>query len=490
MRSERRTMATPEIPSTVEPETATAENIWQQGATIELTIDDLSNRGDGVGRFDQRAVFVPDTVPGDRVRVRLVRVKPQYGYGKLLDVLEASPHRVAPSCIVADKCGGCQWQHVNDSYQLEAKQNLVVQAMERVGGFTDFPLSPVLEPASFLRYRNKSTYPVALAENQGQRRSKQGLVHGRLMAGYYQKGSHQIVNLNQCPIQDLRLDPILAAVKQDIQTAKWPIYDELTHQGSVRHISLRVGRRSGEILLTIVAKEDNLHRIWHLANDWMTRFNLVGVCLNLNPAKGNVIFGEMTKCVVGRGHLNETFAGLTFQIRPETFFQVYTEQAEAIALLIRDELNLTGNEIILDAYCGIGTLTLPLAQRAKQVIGIEVQGSAIEQARINAQLNQIDNTEFHVGTVEALLGGFEQLPDIVVLDPPRRGCDPDVIPALLNMNPRQIAYMSCNPATLARDLQQLCANGQYQLQKVQPVDFFPQTAHIEAVAFLQRVAQS
>jgi 23S rRNA (uracil1939-C5)-methyltransferase len=467
---------------------ATASELWQQGEAVEVTITDLSDRGDGVGRFEGRAVFVPDTVTGDRVMVRLVRVKPQYAFGKLLGILEPSPHRVSPSCIVADKCGGCQWQHVNDDFQLQAKENLVVQAMERLGGFQGFAIEPVLKPANSLHYRNKSTYPVAIAENQGQRRSKQGLVHGRLMAGYYQKGSHQIVNLNQCPIQDQRLDPILTAVKQDIQAANWPIYDEETHQGSLRHISLRIGRRTGEILLTLVAKyPDDLKRSWHLANAWMEKFNLVGVCVNINGAKTNAIFGEKTECIIGRGYLNETFAGLTFQIRPETFFQVYTEQAEAIALLIRDELNLKGDEIILDAYCGIGTLTLPLAQHAQQVIGIEVQGSAIDQARINAKLNGIENTEFHVGTVEALLGGFEQLPDIVVLDPPRRGCDPEVIPTLLAMNPDQIAYMSCNPATLARDLKQLCADGRYRLDKVQPVDFFPQTAHIEAVAFLRRV---
>jgi 23S rRNA (uracil1939-C5)-methyltransferase len=459
---------------------------WQQGATVAVTITDLSDRGDGVGRFEQRAVFVPDTVTGDRVQVRLVRVKPKYAYGKLLEVLEPSPHRVAPSCIVADKCGGCQWQHISDAYQQEAKRNLVVQAMERIGGFQDLLIEPVLTPVAFLHYRNKSTYPVAIAENQGQRRSKQALVHGRVVAGYYQKGSHQIVNLNQCPIQDQRLDPILAAVKQDIQQAKWPIYDEQTHQGSVRHLSLRVGRRTGEILLTIVAKDANLQNIWHLAQAWMERFNLVGVCLNLNPAKGNVIFGEQTSCITGRGYLHETFAGLTFQIRPETFFQVYTEQAEAIVQQICTELQLAGDEIILDAYCGIGTLTLPLAQRAQRVIGIEMQASAIEQARINAQLNQITNTEFHVGQVEALLGGFEQLPDIVVLDPPRKGCDPQVIPTLLTMNPRQIVYMSCNPVTLARDLKQLCADGHYRLEKVQPIDFFPQTAHVEAVAFLRR----
>ncbi len=462
---------------------------WQQGATITLTITDLSDRGDGVGRFEQRAVFVPNTVTGDRVQVRLVRVKPKYAYGKLLEILEPSPHRVPPSCIVADKCGGCQWQHVSDEYQREAKRNLIIQAMERIGGFQDCPIAPVLAPAETLHYRNKSTYPVAIAENQGQRRSPQALVHGRVVAGYYRKGSHDIVNLNQCPIQDQRLDPILARVKQDIQTAKWPIYDEQTHQGSVRHISLRVGRRTGEILLTIVAKDPELKDIWHLAKAWTEQFDLVGVCLNINSAKTNAIFGEVTNCIIGRGYLNETFAGLTFQIRPETFFQVYTEQAEAIAQLMCDELQLTGNEIVLDAYCGVGTLTLPLAQRTQRAIGIEVQASAIEQARINAKLNQIANTEFHVGQVEALLGGFEQLPDVVVLDPPRKGCDPQVIPTLLAMNPQQIAYMSCNPATLARDLKQLCADGRYRIRQLQPVDFFPQTAHIETVAFLDRVIQ-
>ncbi|MBE9029522.1 23S rRNA (uracil(1939)-C(5))-methyltransferase RlmD [filamentous cyanobacterium LEGE 11480] len=469
---------------------STPSSSWQQGEAIELTIHDLSDRGDGVGRFEGRAVFVPDTVTGDRVAVRLVRVKPKYGYGKLLGIIEPSPHRISPSCIVADKCGGCQWQHVSDDYQREAKHNLVVQAMARIGGFSDLQVEPVLIPDNALHYRNKSTYPVALAENQGQRRSKQALVHGRVVAGYYQKGSHHIVNLNQCPIQDQRLDSILAAVKQDIQAAKWPIYDEQTHKGSVRHISLRVGRRTGEILLTIVVKDPEIKDLWQVANAWSERFGLVGVCLNINPDKTNAIFGEATECIVGREYLTETFAGLTFQVRPETFFQVYTEQAEAIALLIRDELQLTGDEIILDAYCGIGTLTLPLAQQSMRVIGIEVQGSAIAQARINAKLNEIENVEFHVGTVEALLGGFEQLPDMVVLDPPRKGCDPQVIGSLLAMNPQKIAYMSCNPATLARDLKQLCADGRYRLEKVQPVDFFPQTSHIEAVAFLRRVLQS
>lgn len=469
-------------------------NRWQQGELIELPITDLSDRGDGVGRFEQRVVFVPETVTGDRVQVRLLHVKPQYAYGKLVQILEPSPHRVRPSCIVADKCGGCQWQHVSDDYQLVAKHNQVLQALERIGGFTAPQVDPVLSIGASLYYRNKSTYPVGLRErqktthpSQDSQNSPKSIVHGQVIAGYYQKGSHQIVNLNQCPIQDKRLNPILEAVKQDIQKQKWPIYDETTHQGNIRHIGLRIGRRTGEILLTIVAKDRKLNQLWDQATAWMQRFGLVGVCLNLNSNKTNAIFGSETFCVAGRGYLEERFADLTFQIGPDSFFQVYTEQAEALLGVLQQELNLQGQEVLLDAYCGVGTLTLPLAKQAKQAIGIEVQPEAIDQARINALNNQIDNTEFHVGAVETLLPTLDIQPDVVLLDPPRKGCDVVVLETLLKLAPAQIAYMSCNPATLARDLKILCATGAYHLRRVQPADFFPQTSHVESVAFLSRV---
>ncbi|OUC12251.1 MAG: 23S rRNA (uracil(1939)-C(5))-methyltransferase RlmD [Alkalinema sp. CACIAM 70d] len=490
-------------------------NPWKQGELVEVTITDLSDSGDGVGRVDDRVVFVPDTVTGDRVSVRLLRVKPQYAHGKVQDLLEASPHRIRPSCIVADKCGGCQWQHVSYDYQLEAKRNQVLQALQRIGGFSDVKVDPVLAIGSALHYRNKSTYPVGLAERQsghasgkpssskpsskldGKSNSQDGnapelkksgkaIVHGRVIAGYYQKGSHQIVNLNQCPIQDERLNPILEAVKQDIGKRKWPIYDETTHQGNIRHIGLRVGRRTGDLLLTIVAKDRKINDLWQQASTWMQRFGLVGVCLNLNPSKTNTIFGPQTFCIVGQGYLEETFADLTFQMGPDTFFQVYTEQAEALLQTIQQELNLQGQETIVDAYCGIGTLSLPLAKQAKQVIGIEIQATAIEQAKINAASNQINNAEFYVGAVETLLPTLETQPDIVLLDPPRKGCERPVLESLRQWHPQQIVYVSCNPATLARDLKILCADGLYELQRVQPADFFPQTPHVETAVFLVR----
>ncbi|XHX75769.1 MAG: 23S rRNA (uracil(1939)-C(5))-methyltransferase RlmD [Stenomitos frigidus ULC029] len=454
---------------------APAETPWQQGQVVDVTITDLSDSGDGVGRSHERVVFVPDTVTGDRVRVRLLRVKPQYAHGKLLEVLEPSPHRIRARCIVADKCGGCQWQHVDYPYQLAAKQNQVVQALERIGKFSQPLVSPIVAAEADLGYRNKATYPLARSQA------------GQIQAGYYQKGSHHIVNLNQCPIQDVRLNPLLAEVKQDLYDRGWGIYDEKLHRGKVRHLALRIGRRTGEMLLTLVVKDKNLSGLEEQAAAWLARYpKLAGVSLNVNPDRTNAIFGRETVCVAGQPYLHETFAGLTFQLRPDTFFQIHTEQAEALLQTIVDELQLQGHELLLDAYCGIGTFTLPLASRVRQAIGLEVQPEAVEQAKLSASLNQLENVTFIEGAVETLLPQLEAKPDIVLLDPPRRGCDAAVIEALTQLAPDRIVYISCNPATLARDLKLLCQDNQYRLARVQPVDFFPQTPHVECVAFLVR----
>ena len=482
---------------------------WQQGQLVEVAITDLTDTGDGVGRFNERVVFVPDTAVGDRILVRLVRVKPQFAYGKLHEILEASRDRIRPSCIVADKCGGCQWQHIRYEYQLEAKRNQVIQALERIGGISNPPVDPVLTspptpplqgegsrdvscnvstppfPAregglgglglSELGYRNKATYPLGISSE------------GQVQAGYYQKSSHQLINLNQCPVQDPRLNPLLADVKKDIQRRGWQVYDENRHKGLVRHLGLRIGRRSGEILLTLVVKDWNLPGIEAQAQEWLLRYpNLVGVSLNRNSDRTNVIFGSETRCIAGKPDLQEEFAGLKFHIRPDTFFQVNTEVAESLVQVILDELNLQGTEVLLDAYCGIGTMTLPLAKLAKQAIGLEVQAEAVEQAKANAELNGINNVTFQVGAVEKLLPQLERTADIVLIDPPRKGCSSAVIDTLLQIKPQRIVYVSCKPATLARDLKLLCQDGEYQLTRVQPADFFPQTSHVESAAFLVR----
>ncbi|MEP0909398.1 23S rRNA (uracil(1939)-C(5))-methyltransferase RlmD [Leptolyngbya sp. GB1-A1] len=455
---------------------------WQQGQLLELTISDLNHDGSGVGRWQGRVVFVPDTVPGDRLWVRLVRVKPHYAHGKLHELIEPSEHRVRPGCIVADKCGGCQWQQIDYAYQLEAKRNLVIQDLERIGGFVQPPVEPVLAVSSALDYRNKATYPVQVTIAPGkspqvQRRS----VH----AGYFQKGSHHLINLNQCPIQDQRLNPFLANIKHDIQASGWSIYDETTHRGEVRHLGLRIGRRTGEILLTIVARTGNLPNLAEQAQTWLDRYPaLKGVCLNLNPNRTNAIFGKETRCIIGQDFITEVFSGLRFRIQPTTFFQVNTEQAEALLQAIQQQLQLQGEEILVDAYCGIGTMTLPLSKQVQQAIGIEMQAEAIEQANANATLNQITNATFQIGKTEEILPQLDVQPDVVLLDPPRKGCEGSVIETLLQMQPDRIVYVSCNSSTLARDLKLL--SSQYELIQVQPADFFPQTAHVEAAAFLSK----
>ncbi|HIK46059.1 MAG TPA: 23S rRNA (uracil(1939)-C(5))-methyltransferase RlmD [Leptolyngbyaceae cyanobacterium M65_K2018_010] len=450
---------------------------WQQGETLELTITDLSSSGDGLGRWQERVVFVPDTVPGDAIRVRLVQAKPTFARGKVRQLLSPSPDRVRPACIVADKCGGCQWQSVSYPAQLAAKQQQVVDALARLGKFTHPPVQPILGAELPLGYRNKATYPLA--------RSPEGLVK----AGYFRKGSHKLVNLNQCPVQDERLNPLLAEVKQDIQERGWSIYNESRHTGRLRHLGLRVGRRTGQLLLTLVSTAPNLKDIELQAQVWRERYpDLVGVCVNLNPEKTNAIFGPETLVIDGVPYVEEIFAHLRFRIHATTFFQVNTEQAERVLQVILEDLHLTGAETIIDAYCGVGTLTLPLAQRAKRCIGLEVQPEAVEQGLANAGLNGIDNVEFRAGDVGELLpktaAALSAPPDIVVLDPPRRGCDRPVLDALVALKPPRLVYMSCDPATLARDLQILRDAGGYTLTHVQPADFFPQTPHVECVAFL------
>ncbi|BAY14823.1 23S rRNA methyltransferase/RumA [Anabaenopsis circularis NIES-21] len=448
-------------------------NIWKQGELIEIAIADLTDTGDGVGRYEDRVVFVPDTVPGDRVQVRLLHVKPKYAHGKLIQLLHPSSHRIRPSCIVADKCGGCQWQHINYEYQLEAKRNQVIQALQRIGGFTAPSVDPVLTALSPLGYRNKSTYPFSVSAT------------GQVQAGYYQKGSHHLVNLNQCPVQDSRLNPLLTEIKQDIQRRGWKIYDEQRHKGQIRHLGLRIGCRTGEILLTLVVTEWNLPKITEQAEEWLQRYpQLVGIALNRNPERTNAIFGAETRTIAGVPYLKEKFADLEFQIRPDTFFQVSTETAEALLEVIQSELNLQGDEVLVDAYCGIGTLTLPLAKQVRQAVGLEVQAQAVEQAILNAERNSIHNVTFQVGAVENLLPQMGIIPNVVILDPPRKGCDRSVIDSLLRSKPARIVYVSCKVATLARDLKLLCQGGVYTLTRVQPADFFPQTSHVEAAAFL------
>ncbi|MEM1368766.1 MAG: 23S rRNA (uracil(1939)-C(5))-methyltransferase RlmD [Cyanobacteria bacterium P01_H01_bin.15] len=452
------------------------QTLWQQGTTLEVEIEDLSHSGDGVARHDNRVIFISDSVTGDRVRVRLTHIQPSFTRAKLQEIVDPSEHRRRPRCIVADKCGGCQWQHIEDSYQQAAKKNQLIQTLQRVGGFEpgSYAITEVLTGDSFA-YRNKATYP--LSRNQ----------QGQVKAGYFRRGSHQIVNLNQCPIQDHRLNPLLADIKKDIEAQGWSIYNEKEHRGRLRHLGLRIGRRTGEMLLTLISTVPKLPGLPEQAELWLERYpDLVGVLLNHNPKRGNVIFGDAAYLIAGRDFLTEIFADLTFRLRPETFFQVNTDVAEALLKSVAAELPDCQDKTLLDAYCGIGTFSLPLAHRFKQVIGVEVQQQSVTQALVNTEINQIDNATFITSKLADWCRGQPVLPEVILLDPPRKGCDRETLECIASHPLEMLIYISCQPATLARDLKYLCEQTSLQLMNVKPADFFPQTPHLECAAILKR----
>ncbi len=447
----------------------------KQGDLVTLKITDLNSSGEGVGRVDGKVVFVADTITGDCVQVRVDKVKNKYARAVLKNIFTSSEYRIRPRCIVADKCGGCQWQHIDETYQREAKQKQVTEALQRIGKLEPVEITPILFAPQTLNYRNKSTYSLKLSAT------------GKVQAGYFRKGSHKIVNLNQCPVQDERLHPLLTNIKQDIHYQGWSIYDETDHQWQLRHLSLRIGVNTGEMLLTLISTDAELPNLEKQAQEWLEQYpKLVGVCLNINSDRTNVIFGRETKTIAGKAYLKEIFSGVELAIGADTFFQINTTAAEMLLQKIIEQLDLQGSEVLVDAYCGIGTFTLPLAKLVQKALGIESSLSSVEQAINNARINQIENVEFLEGKVEDCLSQLAFKPDLVILDPPRKGCQPKVIETLLSIQPNKIVYVSCNPATLARDLKILIDSGIYQLDYVQCADFFPQTKHVETVVILTK----
>ena len=451
----------------------------QPGQVVELEITDLNTSGEGVGRHEGKVIFVPHSVTGDRLQVKIVESKAKLARGKIQQLITPSEHRIRPRCIVADKCGGCQWQHIHPDYQREAKRQQIVQALQRIGGLDSLEVQPLLYAPQVLNYRNKSTYPLARSTT------------GQVQAGYYRQGTHKIVNLNQCPVQDERLHPLLKEVKQDLQQQGWSIYNETNHQGKLRHLSLRIGSNTGEMLLTLISTSNKLAGLENQAQLWLDRYpNLVGVCLNLQSDRTNAIFGKTTLTIAGKPYLREIFAGVELHIAADTFFQINTTAAELLFQDILTKLTLTGAETIIDAYCGIGTFSLPLAQKVRHVIGIEINPASIQQAQNNAALNRINNVDFYVGKVKDYIARIGCIPDLFFLDPPRKGCDLQVIKAILKMQPSIIVYISCKPSTLARDIKLICQSNLYELSYIQPTDFFPQTTHVECYVILRRRGNS
>ena len=447
----------------------------RKGQTYELHIDRLGTSGEGVGRHENFTIFVPHALPGETISAVIEDVKSSYARGRIKQILHESVDRAAPLCALYEECGGCQLQHLSYEAQLRAKRAQVVDALTHIGKLPQIPVMETLRAEEPWNYRNKMQFPI-------------GRNSGQIVIGCFAQGSHTIINTENCHIQRAENNDLANAAREIAEQLHIPVYNEDTHKGVLRHIVGRVGR-SNDLMAIIVTATKQLPRAKDFVRMMRERLqNLVSVHQNIQTYRNNVIMGRDTQLLWGRPTIIDSLGRLNFHISPRSFFQVNTRQAERLYEQALAYADLHGTETVIDAYCGTGTITLFLAQKARKVYGIEIVQPAILDARKNARDNHAKNVEFIVGDATSVMPAlYEQgiRPDVVVVDPPRAGCTETVLRTFANMKPQRIVYVSCNPATLARDLAILKELG-YLAQEVQPVDLFPQTSHVECVCLLKK----
>ena len=468
--------------------------MFRKNQQLQLEITDLTDQGEGIGRCDDFAVFVKDTVPGDLVTCAVTKVKKTYAYARLLEVIRPSRDRVEPACPAARPCGGCQLQMMSYAAQLAYKEKRVRNALARVGGFPDAPVAPILGAEEPFRYRNKAQYPVGTNRN------------GELVASFYAGRTHSIISVDDCLLGPEENAEIVRDVLARMRENNIPAYDETTGEGEVRHIIIRQGFATGERLVCLVINAKHDRQMGPAAEKKVSKYYVPietfplfsNFAINYNPDRTNVILGDHTEVIAGKGYIEDCVGDLRYRISVESFYQVNPRQTKKLYDKVREYAALTGEETVWDLYCGIGTIGLYLARDAKKVIGMELVPRAVEDARENARLNGIGNAEFYCedltagatdGIAERLLAEIKTRSanrrDIIIVDPPRKGCDQKLLADILAASPEKIIYVSCDPATLARDLKILCAKD-YTLREAQPVDMFPQTAHVETVVLMTR----
>lgn len=443
--------------------------------TMEIT--GMSHEGQGVGRIDNFTVFVDRALPGEVVEVKIVKVNKSYGIGKLINIQRASPERIEPFCAYSLRCGGCSLQHMSYEAQLKFKTNVVKDSLKRLGKLEDIIVRDTIGMQdNGKEYRNKAQYPV-------------GMVRDSVAMGFYASRSHDIIDGNLCGIQHPYSDRVRECVRKFIIDSGIRGYDESTGNGLIRHIVTRVGYRTDEVMVVIVINGESLPACDKLIQMLSSGIPQVkSIYLNINTADTNIIFGNRSMKIYGKDTITDYIGKLRFEISPLSFFQVNPVQTEVLYRKALEYSRLTGNETVFDLYCGIGTISLFLSQKAKRVYGVEVVEAAIADARLNAKINGADNVEFIAGEAEKVIPHMYSegiRADVVVVDPPRKGCDEVLLKILVDMEPKRIVYVSCNPATLARDLRYLADNG-YRAEEVQPVDMFPWTGHVETVVCLSR----
>lgn len=441
---------------------------------FEMTIEDIGSKGEGIGKINDFTVFVEGGLPGDKIEVRIVKVKKTYGYGKLIRIIEASPMRITPACPHAKRCGGCQIQHFDYQAQLDFKRKKVADNIERIGKLTGVVVHPTLGMKEPFYYRNKAQFPVKMKD-------------GKVQIGFYAQRSHDIVDIQKCYIQDPVNDEIIKIVRNYIEKYNVSVYDEERHKGLIRHILTRVGFQTKEVMVCIIINGQDIPHKDKLIAELTKIPNIKSIVLNHNTQKTNVILGDTITTLWGQDYITDYIGDIKFEISPLSFFQVNPMQTKVLYEKALEYAKLSGDEVVWDAYCGIGTISLFLAQKAKKVYGVEIVEAAIEDARRNAKINNIENVEFFVGKAEEVIPALYEekgiKADVIVVDPPRKGCDEALLETMAKMQPKRIVYVSCDPGTLARDLKILSEKG-YKVEEAQPVDMFAHSVHVETVVLL------
>ena len=448
---------------------------FRKNDLVTLEIEDCGIDGEGIGKADGFTVFVKDAVIGDTVTAKIIKAKKNYGYGRLMEVLKPSPYRVEPKCEFARQCGGCQLQALSYDQQLVFKTNKVKGHLERIGGFTDIPMEPIIGMDELFHYRNKAQFPVG--------RNKEG----KIVTGFYAGRTHNIIENRDCALGVAENKEVLDRVIAHMEKYGIEPYNEATGKGLVRHVLIRYGYFTKEVMVCLILNGNKLPKEEQLVKSLCEIPGMTSITINVNKKHSNVILGEEIRLLWGQEYITDRIGDISYQISPLSFYQVNPMQTQKLYAKALEYADLHGQETVWDLYCGIGTISLFLAQKAKFVRGVEIVPAAIENAKENAKLNDLENTEFFVGKAEEVLPREYKkngvYADVIVVDPPRKGCDETLLETMIEMNPERIVYVSCDSATLARDLKYLCERG-YELRKVCPVDQFGMTVHVETVVLL------
>lgn len=448
---------------------------YRKNDLVTLEIEDCGIDGEGIGKADGFTVFVKDAVIGDVVQAKIIKAKKNYGYGRLMEVLKPSSYRVEPRCSFARQCGGCQLQALSYEQQLLYKTNKVKNHLERIGGFTNIPMEPIIGMDEPYHYRNKAQFPV------GRNRD------GKIVTGFYAGRTHTIIENRDCALGVPQNKEVLDRVIGHMEKYSIAPYDEVTGKGLVRHILIRFGFFTGEIMVCLVLNGAKIPKEEKLVESLREIQGMTSITVNVNKTRSNVILGEEIRVLWGQGYITDKIGDISYQISPLSFYQVNPYQTHKLYAKALEYADLHGEETVWDLYCGIGTISLFLAQKARFVRGVEIIPAAIENAKENARINGIDNVEFFVGKAEEVLPREYKkngvYADVIVVDPPRKGCDETLLKTMVEMQPKKIVYVSCDSATLARDLKYLCGEG-YEMRKVCPVDQFGNTVHVETVCLL------